>query len=646
MLKRLAVLAIAIGIAVATTFAAGPTFKPDAVFSGSALTGWTQLGSATWTARNGEIIGTPRTPAGGWLILNQGFQDLGFFSHVTCDAGCTAGVLMRAEKTAAGGLKGILLQLSDGMLRSFAVVLDGQGAEVSRAPIMAGGRGGGGPGRFPPQPGAVTSGFGGPPAPLPQGVNLPAMAARNSAYQAGQPNAIDVNMTYAGYSVRMNGAGANGAAGAITDEMGKYGAIALYVGGAAPARFKDVAYSDLTARPMEAEKLSPNFRAQRLSEFYYSYASEIADVNRDGNLDVIAGPYYYLGPEFSVAREIYVPDTFQPTSQYSLPSMVQIAHDFTGDGWPDVLNMSGNAGVGTGTLFVNPKGERRRWDSSVVMRPPDTTVGGEETLLRDIDGDGSKEIVHTGNGWIAYSKPDPANPTGPWVTTRIADRGPWGINQTHGMGVGDVNSDGRIDYVSPWGWFEQPPKGSTALWTYHPAELGRNNTGGAEMGVYDVNGDGLTDVVTALEAHGFGLAWYEQKRDAAGNRTFVPHMIMDTPIDNNAGGVFFTQPHGTGFADINMDGVQDFIVGKRHHSHFDYADPDNFGMPVLYVYKVQRNPRAPGGAEFVPELVSNRSGVGSHFAVADLNKDGTPDITVSAASGTFIFFNNTRRGAR
>ena len=106
------------------------------------------------------------------------------------------------------------------------------------------------------------------------------------------------------------------------------------------------------------------------------------------------------------------------------------------------------------------------------------------------------------------------------------------------------------------------------------------------------------DVVTALEGHGFGLAWHEQKRDAAGNISFVRHTIMDSVLDNNAGGVWFTQPHVSTFADINQDGILDFLVGKRHHSHFQYTDPDNWGMPVLYVYKVVRNPKAPGGAEF------------------------------------------------
>ncbi len=41
-----------------------------------------------------------------------------------------------------------------------------------------------------------------------------------------------------------------------------------------------------------------------------------------------------------------------------------------------------------------------------------------------------------------------------------------------------------------------------------------------------------------------------------------------------------------------------------------YFDPDAYGDPVLYWYRTVRNPRAPGGAEFVPELIHNRSGVG------------------------------------
>jgi hypothetical protein len=48
------------------------------------------------------------------------------------------------------------------------------------------------------------------------------------------------------------------------------------------------------------------------------------------------------------------------------------------------------------------------------------------------------------------------------------------------------------------------------------------------MGVYDVNGDGLTDIITALAAHGYGLAWHEQlaEKDADGSPKWLSHVFM------------------------------------------------------------------------------------------------------------------------
>ena len=81
------------------------------------------------------------------------------------------------------------------------------------------------------------------------------------------------------------------------------------------------------------------------------------------------------------------------------------------------------------------------------------------------------------------------------------------------------------------------------------------------------------------------------------------------------------------YADMNGDGIPDFVVGKRYWSHnADYLDPNPFGSPVLYWYKTVRDPKAPGGARFEPEFVDNRSGAGSTLLTVDLNKDGAMDI--------------------
>jgi len=81
---------------------------------------------------------------------------------------------------------------------------------------------------------------------------------------------------------------------------------------------------------------------------------------------------------------------------------------------------------------------------------------------------------------MAYAKPDPVNPTAPWIVHKISER--IGVG-AHGMGVGDINGDGRMDVVNARGWWEQPPARSTQettqeAWTFHAASFG---SGGADI---------------------------------------------------------------------------------------------------------------------------------------------------------------------
>jgi hypothetical protein len=140
-----------------------------------------------------------------------------------------------------------------------------------------------------------------------------------------------------------------------------------------------------------------------------------------------------------------------------------------------------------------------------------------------------------------------------------------------------------------------------------------------------------------------GFLWFEQKKAGDGSRTFVEHPIMGDFSTANAGGVTFSERHGSASADVDGDGLQDFITGKRFWSHLDtFIDPDPHGAPVLYVYRAAGDPKAPGGATFVPQLIHNRSDVGSNVAVVDLNNDGALEIITATKRGTFIFWNNGR----
>lgn len=589
-----------------------PHFSPDWLFNASTLSGHTTVGQADWSAQNGTVSANI-SGEGGWLIFDQTFQDAQFYLRFNCPDTCNAGVMLRAEKTPDGsGYSGTYVSLTDS-LRIFYVTLDGNGQEIKRTSLTG--------------------------APSMTRI-APAMGADQQDPVRHQPLegnrwhtltiAIDANIVRT-YLDGWNFASSSAVTG---DDAAGYGALALYAGG--NTAFADIAVMDYNTRTVVPEKQSDNFSMQRLDEFYYAWDTAIADIDQDGTLDVVAGPYYFTGPEYTTRHEIYLGETFSPSTDYT-PNMITHAADFTGDGWPDVLATEMRPMV----LYVNPRGENRRWDRHEVM----PEVISEATILRDMDGDGQPEIVYAfGQGTLAYAEPDPANPLDPWIVHEISD--PMGFGTTiHGLGAGDVNGDGRHDILIRNGWFEQPAQNATGRkWTFHAfpfTDAGHiRGAGGGNMSVVDLNGDGLNDVATSLNAHGWGLAWFEQTRDASGNISFIPHLIMGDFTTDNPGDATFSELHaGVETIDMDNDGRIDLVTGKRYWAHLDSStDPDPYGEAVLYWYKNVADSDAPGGISFAPELIHNKSGVGSQFEVHDMNRDGATDIITSTDRGTFVFW--------
>ncbi len=618
----------------------GLTFMPEHRFEGSSLDDWHVLGDAEWSASEGEITGNA-SGGSGWLVLDRSYQDVSFHSLFRCSGDCETGVLFRMEET-DNGYTGIFHTLNEGDVKPYRVNIDEDGTITSRQRLeYAGGiwfrvaptdedDGGGyappeGQNSFPPRSGPD--------------VEVP-FHRPDTEYRPGEWNQIesfiDVNMIR---SFLNDGREIGGQVGTGSEEhsgLDGYGPIALYAGGKGEAHFKDIMWKDAAMRETPKEKSSDQFRVHRISDMYYSWGASAGDYNRDGTLDVIAGPYIYFGPEYTTHREIFPAVAGNPSLEFPY-NKVQETYDFNGDGWPDVISSAFST-----ILYINPEGQSRRWKSYEIL--PGVRQG-EITDLVDLDEDGTPELVYSGSGSVRFAKPQPGDPTKPWKEFQVSANG-YGL--THGVGTGDINGDDRLDIINAFGWWEQPEVIKEGeQWTYHPVKFGRyghraTGVGGTIMAVYDANGDGLNDVVTNLNAHGFGLAWYEQHRSSNGAISFTEHMISDDYSEKAAGGVVFSQPHGATFADVDGDGIKDFVVGKRYWTHLDnYYDPDPYSDPVIYWYKTVRDENAPGGARFVPELIHNRSGAGSEITAVDLNKDGTVDIITTTNRGTFIFWNKT-----
>jgi hypothetical protein len=369
-----------------------------------------------------------------------------------------------------------------------------------------------------------------------------------------------------------------------------------------------------------------------LTDKYYCDGVTAGDINRDGKADIVAGPFWYEGPDFKTRHAFYPAAALEPAASPS-NSMFSHVHDFNADGWPDILVL-GRVFHHEAYWYENPRGQEGHWKKHFVFR----RVYGESPPFADVDGDGRPELVAHWEGRWGFLQPNVKAPTEPWTFRPITARGDW-HHYYHGTGIGDVNGDGRLDLILNDGWWEQPAPGAKqAEWTAHPFRFA--DKGGAQMFAYDVDGDGDNDILTSLDAHGWGLAWFEQvKQD--GQITFRKHPIMGDRSELAKYGAAFSQPHALALADLDGDGLKDLVVGKRRWAHGPKGDVEPNEAPVVYGFRLVRERGRP--AAFVPLLVDENSGVGVQITAADVDGDGRVDILTASKLGTFVFLNRPKR---
>ena len=400
----------------------------------------------------------------------------------------------------------------------------------------------------------------------------------------------------------------------------------------------------LTAAAHAADPVpSGEFTKIQLTDQFWAEGAAFGDFNKDGKMDICYGPYWWAGPDFKT-RHTFYPDTHKSKSKNAAGEEVEFAgfkgalgneneysdnfiaytSDFNGDGWADIL-VIGFPGK-EALWFENPKGAEGPWAKHVAW----DVVDNESPMFTDLLGNKKPVLVCNSNGFFGYAQPDPKDPNAKWAWHPISPKGPW-QRFTHGIGVGDVNGDGKPDLLEAGGWWEQPKTlDGDPVWTKHEAQFG---SGGAQMYAYDVNGDGKNDIITSFEAHGYGVVWFEQTNDG-GAQGWTKHLIVGKTAEENPQGVHFSQPHAIWLQDMNGDGLPDIVTGKRFWAHGPGGDQEPNAPGVLYWFELKREG---GKANYVAHLIDDNSGVGTQVMAGDINGDGKPDVLVGNKKGAFVF---------
>jgi FG-GAP-like repeat len=391
----------------------------------------------------------------------------------------------------------------------------------------------------------------------------------------------------------------------------------------------------VTADPVpqiSSDGKSISWKKTVLDTKFRSEGVAIADVNQDGKIDVLNGEYWYEAPDWKPHEMQPYMDHKDGLKNYSR-SFACWSDDFNADSWPDLIVIDF---PGAPCYWMeNPKGKGGHWAKHTIWH----SACNETPIYTDLFGKGQRVLLMAWQpkdketeGQMAYFTPDPKNPTGLWQMHPISEMSaagkeiPGTRRFSHGLGVGDVNGDGKLDVMTSGAttggvgaWWEQPADGKSP-WKMHPLQA---PDACADMFAYDMDGDGKNDVLST-SAHRFGIWWHKQRSGDKGEPSFQKMELFPKLV---------SETHAVHFKDIDGDGRPDLITGKRWWSH-GRSEPGSDGPAIIYWFKNSKG--ADGMAQFTPITIDSDSGIGTQFEVADINGDGLLDVITSNKKGVRV----------
>ena len=366
----------------------------------------------------------------------------------------------------------------------------------------------------------------------------------------------------------------------------------------------------------------------------------IADVNGDGRPDLLVANWCPSTASTACDTDMGAvgvllgngDGTFQAPSSYQsggqLANSVAVA-DVNGDGHPDlvVANECTISGCGDGIVTV------LLGVGNGTFLPPTASYdsGGSNALLviaQDLNGDGRTDLLVLNECVTACTSGVVSillgNSDGTFRGTPTYTSAGWGNSS---MTVADVNGDGKPDLLVA---NECPTRNCTNTNGSVAVLLGNGDgtfqtavtygSGGFEarsIAVADVNGDGKLDILVANScASNDCTTGVLSVLLGNGDGTF------QSAVPYNSGG---TYAYSVAVADVNGDGKPDVLVS---HYYAYYTGPGSNSIGAVGVLLGN------GDGTFQPAVSYGSGGLGAvSMAVADVNRDGKPDVMVANLYG-------------